>query len=179
MLILLIHDAVALRANIDTRTTADSSIGGDVWLAGESGTATSADVGSEGAVRAIQTGNGDIAFITHSYRHYNTNNYQTDLYTTGQISIAPISGADWHDTSFTFNYGMAGSWFEGYSNMEQVHIYNFTSIGGLNLGTYNGTGVDGDSTYVEANANGMTISNGITINGPIRVTGDIIVQATM
>ena len=167
-------DAVALRGNIDTRTTADSSIGGDVWIAGESGTSTSADVGSEGAVRSIYAGNGDIALITHSYRHYGTSNYQTDLYTTGQISIAPISGADWHDTSFTFNYGMVGSWFEGYSNMEQVHINNFTSIGGLNLGTYNGTGVDGDTAYVEANANAMTISNGITINGPIRVTGDNI-----
>ena len=167
--------AVALRGNIDTRTTVDTSIGGDVWIAGESGTATSADVGSEGAVRLIQTGNGDIALITHSYRHYNTNNIQTDLYTTGQISIAPISGADWHDTSFTFDYYQhSNGWFEGYDNMEQVHINNFTSIGGLNLGTYNGTGVEGDSVYVEANANTMSISKGITINGPIRVTGDDI-----
>ena len=167
-------DAVALRGNINTTTTADTSIGGDVWIAGESGSATSADVGSESAVRQIQAGNGDIALITHSYRHYNTNNFQTDLFTTGQISIAPISGADWHDTSFTFDYGMVGSWFEGYSNMEQVHIHNFTSIGGLNLGTYNGTGVDGDTPYVASNANAMSISQGITINGPIRVTGDDI-----
>jgi hypothetical protein len=69
---------------------------------------------------------------------------------------------------------MSGSWFVGTSNMEQVHIYNFTSIGGLNLGTYNGTGVDGDTAYVASNDNSMTISNGITINGPIRVTGDDI-----
>ena len=171
MLTQVIGMQTALRGNIDTRTTADSSIGGDVWLAGESGTALGADVGSEGAVRGIYTGNGDIALITHSYRHYGSNNYQTDLYTTGQISIAPISGADWNDTSFTFSYGMSGSWFVGTSNMEQVHIYNFTSIGGLNLGTYNGTGVDGDTAYVASNDNSMTISNGITINGPISVTG--------
>jgi gliding motility-associated-like protein len=167
-------DAIALRNDIDTRLTLDSSTGGDVWLAGESGSSTGADVGSEGSVRKIQAGNGDIALITHSYRHYNTTNIQTDLYTTGQISIAPISGADWHDTTFTFDHGIVNSWFEGYSSMEQIHIYNFTNIGGLNLGTYNGTGIDGDTPYVASNANAMSILKGITINGPIRVTGDDI-----
>jgi hypothetical protein len=167
-------DAIALRANIDTRSSSNSSIGGDVWIAGESGTATSGDIASEGGVRSIFAGNGDIALITHSFVHQNTSNNQTDLNTTGQISIAPASGMDWHDSSFTFNYVLNGSWFEGSNNVDGVHINSFSNIGGLNLGTYNGTGVDGDTPYVASNANNMTISNGITINGPIRVTGDDI-----
>ena len=169
-----IHAAVALRGNIDTRTTGDSSIGGDVWIAGEAGSAQYGDIASEGAVRAIYAGNGDIALITHSFVHQNANSYQTNLDTTGQISIAPASGMDWNDSGFTFNYILNGSWFEGANNVDGVHINSFSNIGGLNLGTYNGTGVEGDTSYVASNDNSITISNGITINGPISIYGEDI-----
>jgi hypothetical protein len=138
---------VALRGNIDTRVTANQSVGGDVLLAGESNQGALGDVEAETTNRTISTGNGNIILMPFSEVLQNGgNSLQMILATTGRISVAPASGKTfWSGQTRNYNGSMSGSTFNGSSALAEVQIPNLASLGGLEIGTYSGTGASGDS----------------------------------
>jgi hypothetical protein len=74
------------------------------------------------------------------------NSLQMILATTGRISVAPASGKTfWSGQTRNYNGSMSGSTFNGSSALAEVQIPNLASLGGLEIGTYSGTGASGDS----------------------------------
>jgi hypothetical protein len=167
---------VALRGNIDTRVTANQSIGGDVLLAGESGNSNAGDIEAEGANRNISAGNGSITFMPFSEQLQTVgNSLQMIVETTGKISVAPISGSNfWTGQTRTYNGSMSGTTFNGSSALTGLQILNFANIGGWELGTYSGTGVSGDTPYDDANIKSMRLDVAFTVAGPIKVKGNSV-----
>ncbi|MEY4204440.1 MAG: hypothetical protein RL013_2144, partial [Bacteroidota bacterium] len=164
---------VALRGNIDTRVTTNQSVGGDVLLAGESNHSAMSDVEAEGASKTISAGNGNIILMPLSEVLQNSSNsFQMILGTTGRVSVAPASGKSfWAGQTRTYNGSMSGSTFNGSSALAGVQILNMASLGGLEIGTYSGTGASGDSPYSNGNVKGMTISAAFAVSGPITMYG--------
>jgi hypothetical protein len=148
-------------------------------MAGESGVSNGADLGSEGSVRSVYTGDGDITLVPYSLVLQGSASYQTDYYTTGQISIAPSTGQDWWSGNgvVSFSGTMNSTWFEGSNEFDGLHINNFANISGLNIGTVTSTGTAGDTAYVTANTQDIDIDTAISIAGTIRVhANDITVN---
>jgi hypothetical protein len=163
---------IALRGSIDTRVTATPAVGGEVLMAGESAQATLGDIAAETANRNIQTGNGNITLMPFSEMLQTSGSLQMILETTGKISIAPVSGKGfWTGQTRTYNGTMSTTTFNGSSALAGVQIPNMANVGGLEIGTWSGTGVSGDSPYDNANAKSMTLDAAFTVNGPIEVWG--------
>jgi hypothetical protein len=169
-------DGIALRGNIDTRETSNTSIGGDVLIAGESGNSNAADLGAEGANRTIATGDGDIILMPFSEQLQQIGgSLRMNLETTGKVSIAPVSGNSFwggQNPQLTYNGSLSSGTFTGSSALAGVQIPNIANLGGLELGTYSGSGVVGDSPYLDANVKNMQLTTGFTVAGPINVKGD-------
>lgn len=168
-----IYAGVALRGDIDTRVTANQSAGGDVLIAGESNQTTLGDVEAQSTNRTISAGNGNITLMPYSEVLQNgSNSLQMILTTTGRVSVAPASGKTfWSGQTRTYNGSLSGSNFNGSSALAGVQITNLASLGGLEIGTYSGTGASGDSPYVSGITKGMTINAAFAISGPITMYG--------
>lgn len=168
-----VNAGIALRGNIDTRVTANQSVGGDVLIAGESNQATLGDIEAESASRTISTGNGNIILMPYSEVLQNSgNSFQMILTTTGRVSVAPVSGKSfWTGQTRNYNGSLTGTTFNGSSALAGVQIPNLASLGGLEIGTYSGTGVSGDSPYVSGITKGMTINAAFAVSGPITMYG--------
>lgn len=177
---------VRIRGNINTTTTANTSIGGDVLMLGGSnrtngGGADIAPINS--SVFSITSGNGDITLLTRGGDH-SYGGYTFSFSTTGSISFGPASGLNWDPLAWnTTNiwqtlYGsiiwpvsgtVSGSDFVGSGGLAGIIIKNYSGVGGLYFGTYPGTGVSGDDAYVSSNTQAIRTGSEVSLGGSVTI----------
>jgi hypothetical protein len=159
-----------------------STSGGDILLWAFVGSnARSAGYGDITALstnRTISSGSGDITLMTR-YNDFVNSTPDININTSGKLTLAPASGASF-DVALAFSGSTTTGTFTGSSGMGGLIIQNFTSVNELIIGTYNGTGVFGDTPYTSTNTSDITLGAAISIDGPITVYGgDITVSQNL
>jgi hypothetical protein len=153
-----------------------STSGGDILLWAFVGSnARSAGYGDITALstnRTISSGSGDITLLTR-YNDFVNSTPDININTSGKLTLAPASGASF-DVALAFSGSTTSGTFTGSGGMGGLIIQNFTSLNELVIGTYNGTGVFGDTPYTSANTADITLGAAISIAGPITVYGGYV-----
>jgi filamentous hemagglutinin family protein len=117
--------------------------------------------------KTISAGTGNVIVLANQIYNANSSNGTLTVNTTGQFTLAPADGAwtsglNWTGSTsgntFTLN-NIAG-------NGQPLTIQNMYSLGGLNLGYYNGM-----SGLTQGNTSNITVSSAISIGGPVAVYG--------
>jgi hypothetical protein len=154
---------ISVGGMLDTRTTSNPAVGGDIMLVGSGEGLGRADISAKRTdfgVREVYAGNGDITLLSRDGIHiYAGSGVAMAIKTTGTLSFAPLSGTNWQ-TEWNFTGNLSGANMLGNNvGLWGIHLYDFATLGGLNLGTYSGTGLAGDDAYVAANTQDITISS--------------------
>ena len=158
---------------LDTRLTNNSAVGGDVWIGVAASNAAYPElVNTSGLIKTIYAGNGDISVITSDGRFAvsGSTDAPVSLNTTGTLSIAPKSGTNWL-TDWSFEATSNGNVLDGLGGLAGLRIVNPSTLGGLSLGTYTGTGLAGDDAFVAANTQNISISSDLNVGGAVTVYG--------
>jgi hypothetical protein len=154
-----------------------STSGGDVMMLAFVGTAATGigyrDIAATGGNRTINSGSGDITFLTR-YPSYDYQSNKLTLTSTGHLTLAPLSGATYFTSAINLNGTTTGGTLTGANDLGGLVINNVANLTGLTLGNYLGSGVAGDTAYVYANTSTMTLSAPFSIAGPISVYGSNI-----
>ncbi len=143
--------------------------GGDIYLAADDG--NSSGNPSIGALNNItlSTGSGDISFIVRDAGSFSYNSKTITLDATGTFTIAPPSGESFV-SAVTWN-GSGSPNLTGSDSLSGLVINSIANLTGLNIGTYGGTGVGGDTVYTSSNTQNITISSAINTAGAITIYG--------
>jgi hypothetical protein len=153
-----------------------STSGGDILLWAFVGSnARSAGYGDITALstnRTISSGSGDITLMTR-YNDFVNGTPDINISTTGTLTLAPASGANF-DVALAFSGSTTSGTFTGTGGMNGLIIQNFTSVNELVIGTYNGTGISGDTPYTSANTADITITQATSVAGPITIYGGYV-----
>jgi hypothetical protein len=131
------------------------------------------DIAATGGNRTIDSGSGDITFLTR-YPSYDYGSNKLTLTSTGHLTLAPLSGATYFTSAINLNGTTTGGTLTGANDLGGLVINNVANLTGLTLGNYLGSGVAGDTPYVYANTSTMTLSAPFSIAGPISVYGSNI-----
>jgi autotransporter-associated beta strand protein len=159
-----------------------STSGGDILLWAFVGSAARTngygDIAALSSNRTISSGSGDINLLTR-YNDFVNSTPDININTTSTLTLAPASGASF-DVALAFSGSTTTGTFTGSGGMGGLIIQNFTSLKELVIGTYNGTGISGDSPYTSANTADITLGAAISIAGPITTYGgDITVSQNL
>ena len=153
-----------------------STNGGDIFLWAFVGSAARSngygDITALSSNRTISSGSGDITLMTR-YNDFVDGAPDISISTTGTLTLAPASGSSF-DVGLSYAGTTASGTFIGSGGMDGLIIQNVSNLSGLVIGSYNGTGVSGDSPYTSANTADVTLGSAISIAGPISVYGDNI-----
>jgi autotransporter-associated beta strand protein len=169
------YNGIDVTGNISTN-------GGDILLWAFVGSVARSygygDITALSSNRTISSGSGDITLMTR-YNDFVNGTPDINISTTGTLTLAPASGANF-DVELAFSGSTTSGTFTGTGGMYGLIIQNFTSVNELIIGTYNGTGVFGDTPYTSANTADITLGAAISIDGPIAVYGgDITVSQNL
>ncbi|MBW7890762.1 MAG: T9SS type A sorting domain-containing protein [Chitinophagaceae bacterium] len=142
-----------------------STNGGDVLIWGGNGysSGTSGIHNMAGGSSSINSGSGDITLIAK-----NIAGNDISITTTGKLSLLPDGGS--YPAAITWNGAMSGSDFNASSTFDKLLIKNYSSLGGLTIGYYNGQ-ISGGSPVVQTNSSNITVSAAIPVAGPITLYG--------
>lgn len=132
--------------------------GGNGYNAGTSGINNLATGSS-----SINSGTGNITLIAK-----NIEGNDIDITSTGMLSLLPDGGS--YPAAITWNGTMSGSDFNASSTFDKLLIKNYSSLGGLTIGYYNGQ-ISGGSPVVQTNSSNITVSAAIPVAGPITLYG--------
>ena len=163
------YNGIDVTGNISTN-------GGDILLWAFVGSAARGagygDITALSSNRTISSGSGDITLMTR-YNDFVNSTPDINISTTGTLTLTPASGASF-DVGLSITGTTASGTFTGSGFMGGLIIQNFTSLNELVIGTYNGTGVSGDTPYTPANAADITVDAAISIAGSITIYGGTI-----
>ncbi|MEY3199383.1 MAG: hypothetical protein RJA13_1341 [Bacteroidota bacterium] len=159
-----------------------STSGGDILLWAFVGSGASGngygDITALTSNRTINSGSGNITLMTR-YNDFVNSTPDINIITSGKLTLAPASGSNF-DVALAFSGSTTSGTFTGSGGMDGLIIPNFTSINELVIGTYNGTGISGDTPYTSANTADITLGAAISIAGPITVyAGTITLNANL
>lgn len=150
-----------------------STNGGDILLWATVGSfsrgAGYGDIAALSSNRTISSGSGDITLMTR-YNDFVNSTPDINISTTGTLTLTPASGASF-DVGLSITGTTASGTFTGSGFMGGLIIQNFTSLNELVIGTYNGTGVSGDTPYSPANAADIAVDVAISVAGKITIYG--------
>jgi hypothetical protein len=160
------YNGIDVTGNISTN-------GGDILLWAFVGSAARSngygDITALTSNRTISSGSGDITLLTR-YNDFVDGTPDINISTTGTLTLAPASGASF-DVALAFSGSTTSGIFTGTGGMDGLIIQDFTSLKELVIGTYNGTGISGDTPYTSGNTGNITLGADISIAGPITVYG--------
>ncbi|MDP5009676.1 MAG: hypothetical protein NWQ47_00420, partial [Crocinitomicaceae bacterium] len=169
------YNGIDVTGNISTN-------GGDVFLWAYVGSAARSDgYGDIVALttnRSISAGSGDITLMTR-YNDFVDGSPDISISTTGTLTLAPASGSSF-DVGLSYAGTTSSGTFTGSGGMNGLIIQDVSNLSGLVIGSYNGTGVSGDSPYTTTNTANVTLETAISIAGPVSVYGgDITISQNL
>jgi cytoskeletal protein CcmA (bactofilin family) len=135
--------------------------GGDVFIWAGDGASGNYGIITDGDGAVISTGSGNVTFIAD--RVWGSASASITLNSTGVFTFTPHGGS-WPGT-FTWTHG-GGTNINLGDYLEFLVINNFSSLGGLVLGQY-----DGMSGVTLNNTSAITISSSVTTAGPFTLFG--------
>ena len=165
---------IYVNGTLDSRVTATPTTGGDIMLCGGTENGGSfADITAENSTRSVLAGNGDISLLSRDGVYiFSGSGIVMSLQTTGSVSLAPVSGANWLSNWDLLSHTSVANSFTGNGvGLWGVRVMFPNALGSLNLGTYSGTGLAGDDAYVAANTQNISISSPLAVAGTVRVLG--------
>ncbi|KHJ37930.1 autotransporter-associated beta strand repeat [Pedobacter glucosidilyticus] len=151
--------------------------GGDVFFALDdtNNSASHGDLAAWNGARTINTGSGDIAFLTELADFNSSQGHAITLTTSGVLTFASPNSTNRWPGDFYWQGTLSGTTFTGTnSNATGLIINNYTSLGGLSIGTYTGTGTAGDTNYLpitNTEVRDIFINSAVSTVGPITVYG--------
>jgi hypothetical protein len=150
-----------------------SSNGGDILLWSFLGSTASSngygDIVAEGANRTINAGSGDIILMTR-FNDFVDNASILTVNTTGALILTPASSANF-DVTVNFSGTLSTGTFTGSGGLAGLIITNFTSLGELMVGSYNGTGINGDTPFVFSNTADLNLNSAINLAAKVSFYG--------
>jgi hypothetical protein len=127
------------------------------------------DIVAEGANRTINAGTGDIILMTR-YNDFVDNLTILSVNTTGALILTPASNANF-DVAVNFSGTLSSGTFTGSGGLAGLIISNFTSLSELMVGSYNGTGVSGDTPFVFANVADFSLNSALSLAAKVSFFG--------
>ena len=150
-----------------------SSNGGDILLWSFLGSVARSngygDIVAEGANRTINAGSGDIILMTR-YNDFADDLTILTVNTTGALILTPASSANF-DVAVDFSGTLSSGTFTGSGGLARLNISNFASLGELMVGSYNGTGISGDTPFVFANTTDFNLNSAISLAAKVSFYG--------
>ena len=141
--------------------------GGDILLWAGAGSTSALDGMGLQNNPHLNAGSGNVTLITRQI--FNVGN-TVSITSTGKLTLTTDSNNPW-TSAFNWSTTTAGSNVTLTSALGQpLQINNFSSLGGLSIGVYDGFG----SSFSFTNNQNITINSSINIPGPINVYGGLI-----
>lgn len=141
-----------------------STNGGDMLVWGGNGyNSGTTGINFWAASRSINSGTGNIILMGD-----NLAGNDIDIVSTGKLTLVPDGGA--YPAAVTWNGTLSGSDFNVSSTFDKLLIKNYSSLGGLTIGYYNGH-IFGGSPVVQSNSSNITVNAAIAITGPVTLYG--------
>jgi hypothetical protein len=157
--------------------------GGDFLAWAGNGGTTISGIGTNGSNNLVNTGSGNISLITDRVKG-NAGTSPIRFQTTGTFTLAPYDGSfPGTPSTFIWNPSVVNGTDLLFptGDFERLEIVNYTSLGGLKIGRYNGmiSGSPG-SPVVLTNSSKIQVSTSTTIGAPIEFhCGDFTADATV
>jgi len=139
--------------------------------AGRGNSAGNPSIGASSNI-SISSGSGDVAFIIRDPGDFSYDSKTITLTSTGMLTFAPPTGENW-DTNFIWD-GTGTTNLTGADSLAGLIINNQSSLGGLVIGQYLGTGVGGDTAYSSSNSRNITFDEDANIAGSVNLLGTSI-----
>ena len=160
------RNGIEITGNISTN-------GGDIllWSFLGSGARSNGygDIVAEGANRTINAGTGDIILMTR-YNDFVDDLTILSVNTTGALILTPASNANF-DVAIDCSGTLSSGTFAGSAGLAGLSIANFSSLGELMVGSYNGTGVSGDTPFVFANVADFNLNSALNLSAKVSFYG--------
>ena len=159
-----------------------STNGGDILLWSFLGSTSRSngygDIVAEGANRTINAGSGDIVLMTR-YNDFVDDATILTVNTTGALILTPASSANF-DVAVNFSGTMSSGTFTGSVGLAGLNISNFASLDELMVGSYNGTGISGDTPFIFTNTADFNLNAAISLAAKVSFYGgDIAVNQNL
>ncbi len=142
--------------------------GGDIliWTGrGVDGDATRNGIGIKNNPH-LNAGSGNVSLIAAKFQNWDSANSTLQVSSTGTFTLASDSDAPWSST-FTWSTSTSGSNVTTSVLGQPLQINNFSSLGGFQLGSYQGMG----SAFTYINTSDITFGSSTTVSGPITAYG--------
>ncbi len=141
--------------------------GGDVLIWGGNGYGGGISGIGMQVASSINAAAGNVTLIAD-----NIGGNNLTITSTGILTLVPDAGS--YPAAITWAGAISGGNFNGSSTYDFLNINNFASLGGLNIGYYNGLTLSG-VPVIQANTSNITNSVATSIAGPISFYGNGLV----